>query len=179
MYGKIYALLLILVVACKTGPDKLPEPTMEATTHPDYNKFRPIHIAVLPAECVKGRMAPYVRESVYGGLFGKRYSPFALPIVDSHIDTAGQFSARDLAWDATLKVTVTNWKAVRKGIQVAADGKAELIHSTGTVLWELKFQNKVFESRDPKGGPGEIQGAANIGKMVVAEMPPKPPLDGP
>ncbi len=176
MYGKIYALLLILVVACKTGPEEMPEPTVQATTHPDYNKFRPIAIAVLPAECVKERMAQYVRASVYDWLPEKRYTPFALRIVDSHIDTAGQFSATDLDWDATLKVTVTNWKPVRNGVQVAADGKAELIHSTGTVLWELKFQNKVFESRDPKGGPGEIEGASNIGKMVVAEMPPKPPL---
>ena len=70
-----FLLVALLAAACQT-PRKVPEGRIDTATHPEYAKFRPVAIAVLPAKAPRTDLRIEIRKEVYRLLFEFRYSPF-------------------------------------------------------------------------------------------------------
>jgi hypothetical protein len=163
-----FAFVALLVVACQ-NPQKEPEGYAEIDKHVDYDKFRPVTIAILPVQAPNYQLRTEVRKEVYRLLPAKRYSPFKLETVDAHISSDGKWDPGSLDWDATLSVAIDRWKPVRGSNYFAADGTAQLTHKTGEVLWTCRFYRHNFEVEMND----HEEAAQDIAKFLVGSEPGK------
>ncbi|MHC4547805.1 MAG: hypothetical protein ACYTEZ_03425 [Planctomycetota bacterium] len=168
-------LVALLAAACQnTRKGDVPEGYAEIDKHVEYDQFRPVTIAVLPVKAPTLELRREVRKEVYRLLPAKKYSPFMLATVDSHMTKEGKFDPGSLDWDATLTVDIAKWKPVRGTSYWAADGKATLRHKTGEVLWSCKFFKHTFKVPVRAGGQQDHTPAAHeIARFLVGSEPGK------
>lgn len=167
-------LVALLAVACATAPLEEPKGQVTTQAHPEFAKWRPVAIAVLPVEAPAHQLRREVRDEVYEGLFHRRYSPFKLEVVDKHIGPEGDFEADDLAWDATLAVHITEWRPVRGTDKFAVTATATMTHKNGEVLWECQVDQKPFVV--DRGDYSEA--AKGLAVLLTSKscLPDRPPL---
>lgn len=166
------SIVALLAVACQT-PQKEPEGYAEIDKHVDYNKYRPVTIAVLPVDAPLSQLRTEVRKEVYRLLPAKRYTPFTLETVDSHMTSDGKWDPGSLDCDATLSVDISRWKPVRGTNYFAADGTAQLTHKTGEVLWTCRFYRHNVEVPMKTGQLDHGRAAHDIAKFLVGSEPGK------
>ena len=172
--------LALLLVACQSNR-KLPEGSARGEVSKDFQTIRPVAIVVLPVEAKNYDVKDMVRKTIYDGLFEKRYSPISLRKVDANLDSKGQFAAKDVDWDASLKIKVTRWRTVGAGGHWAADGSAHMIdRHTGEILWQLAFTDQVFRSPETDSESGQKVAARSLAKYLIhsgpKHLPDCPPL---
>jgi hypothetical protein len=177
-------LAALLLAACQSTKKETPASVVQVRPSPDYEKVRPVTIAVLPVKAPRADLQIIVRQEVYRLLPERRYSPFKLTEVDAHIDSNGKFAADDLDWDATLEIVFDEW-APSTGNYWAATGHAVMTHKTGEVLWACDFQDYAFLV-PPKTGTAEHGEAARQiayflvgGESGKSRLPDCPPPPGP
>lgn len=164
---------LLLVFACK-APEG-PKGSADLNTHPDYQKFRPVAIALLPVEGMRSELRGALREDIYQQLFRKSYSPLDLRVIDQRMKTTGRFEPTDIDWDAKMEVKVSDWRSVPGGGKFAATGTAKLTHhKSGEVLWHLSFTEWTFDltSKDT----AQVDAMEELARMIVDRLPERPPL---
>ena len=173
--------LALFVTAC-SAQRKLPQGSAQENTNPEYTELRPVAVVVLPVEAKSYEVMRTVRRTAYDDLFEKRYSPISIRKVDAHLDSNGNFDAQDVDWDASLKIKITRWRRVGGGSHYAADGSAHLIHRhSGEILWQLAFQDQIFESKQMQNESGQVHAARQLAKYIVLgteknpHLPPCPP----
>ncbi len=173
--------LAVFVTAC-SAQKTLPQGSAQENTNPEYTELRPVALVVLPVEAKSYEVKRTIRRTAYDDLFEKRYSPISLQKVDAHLDSGGNFDAQDVDWDASLKIKITRWRRVGGGSHYAADGSAHLIHRhSGEILWQLAFQDQIFESRQIQNESGQVYAARQLAKYIVLgtknnpHLPPCPP----
>jgi len=158
----------LLAAACQTTtPTDEPRGQAETAPHPEFDKFRPVTIAVLPVTAPTMGLRQGVRKEVYRLLPTKRYSPFKLETVDAHITTDGKFDPGSLDWDATLSVDIDKWRAVGGTQYFEADGSATLTHKTGEVLWTAKFSRYAFAVREHAGSRDYDSASQGIAAFLI------------
>jgi hypothetical protein len=86
-------LVALLAVACATAPTEEPKDQITTQAHPEFSKWRPVAIAVMPVEAPAHQLRKEVRQEIYDNLFARNYSPFKLQVVDQHIGSEGEFKA--------------------------------------------------------------------------------------
>jgi len=175
-------LVTILAAACQTTRT-VPEGHIDTRVHPEYAEFRPVTIAVLPVEAPDSVLRNGVRKEVYRTLPDRKYAPFRLDEVDARINSKGEFEGGSLDWDATLKIDISNWRAVPGTRYYAGTGKAELRHKTGEILWTCAFYDYAFPVESRPEGIDEEEVAKRISEIFVGtdvansrlpECPPPP-----
>jgi len=146
--------------------------------HPEFAKFRPTAIAVLPVEASNLELRKQLREDVYKGLFDKKYSAVKLASVDSHIDSNGQFDAGDLVVDATFVVNIDTWKPMSGSERYQARGVARMIHKSGELLWECSMPDRGFKVQNRAGETEVSMAISEIAQFFLERLPPAPPPPG-
>jgi hypothetical protein len=163
-------LLLLAIAACKHT--QLPVGSLVTEQHAEFERFRPVAIAVLAVEAPRGYVRDELRKACYDLLFERKYSPLALGVVDAHTDSDGNFQPRNLDWDATLLVSVKRWVPWSGGSHYVADGTARLVHRSGQVLWQLSFQDQAFLV--PHGDDAKERTVRSLAKLIVERIPERP-----
>lgn len=151
-------LAVLVAAACQSTKKEAPVSRVDVRPSPEYDKVRPVTIAVLPVKAPRVELTTGVRQEVYRLLPERRYSPFKLTEVDEHIDAQGHFEADNLDWDATFEVVIDRWTPVGGGDYWLASGHATMTHKTGEVLWACDFEDYAFPV-PAKAGTSD-QGAA-------------------
>jgi hypothetical protein len=177
----LVALLVLVVVGCESTKREVPESRVETRTSPDYEKVRPVTIAVLPVQAPRQDLKTTVRHEVYKILPERKYSPFKLTEVDAHVDAQGKFDGEGLDWDATLEIVFDKWVPT-SGNYWAASGHATMTHKTGEVLWTCDFQDYAFPVPSRNGVSDQEEAATDIAYFLVGsksgrlpDCPPPPP----
>ncbi|MDH3590784.1 MAG: hypothetical protein OER88_02840 [Planctomycetota bacterium] len=168
---------LIIVGACR-APQEVPEGRIDTKVHPEFDKFRPVAIAVTPSAAPNSALRVHVRREVYERLFDRRYSPFKLSVVDERVSSAGRFEPGNLAWDATLETEVSRWKPIRGTRYYAGDGRATLRHKTGEIIWSCAFTNYAFSVREEAGVKDTDASAEAIADLFIQRLPELPTAQG-
>lgn len=166
------SIVALLAVACQNA-QKEPEGYAEIDKHVDFDKFRPVTIAVLPVTAPGSQLKLEVRKEVYRLLPQKKYSPFTLETVDAHVSSDGKWDPGSLDWDATFSVAISRWKPVSGTNYFAADGTATLTHKTGEVLWTCRFYRHNFEVPMKTGQLDHARAAHDIARFLVGSEPGK------
>lgn len=171
-------MVAILAAACQS-PQKVPEGRIDTRTHPEYAKFRPVAVAVLPVDAPRTDLRLAVRKEVYRLLFEYRYSPFKLQTVDARMSSDGKWDPGGLDWDATFEVQVSRWKGVRGTDYFVGEGSATLRHKTGEILWSCRFSDYPFLVPEKAGQPDMEEAALRIAglffdKSRFPALPPPP-----
>jgi hypothetical protein len=177
------AIAALLVAACQSANKEAPESRVEVRPSPDYEKVRPVTIALLPVKAPRADIQINVRQEVYRLLSERKYSPFKLTEVDAHIDSQGRFDAETLDWDATFEIVFDEY-APSSGDYWAASGHAVMKHKTGEILWACDFENYAFLVPSRSGTIDHSVAAKEIayflvggetGKSRLPDCPPPPP----
>lgn len=173
----------LLAVGCQSAKKEVPESRVDTRKSPDYEQVRPVTIAVLPVKAPRADLQTTVRQEVYRLLPEKRYSPFKLAEVDSHLDGQGKFVADSLDWDATLEIVFDRYEPSR-GNYWTASGHAVMTHKTGEVLWACDFEDYAFLVPTKTGTLEHGEAAREMayflvggeaGKSRLPDCPPPPP----
>ena len=176
-------LLALAAFGCQSTKKEPPVSRVDVRPSPEYDKVRPVTIAVLPVKAPRVDLRTNMRQEVYRLLPERRYSPFKLSEVDAHIDSQGQFSAETLDWDATFEIVVDEWNP-SSGDYWTATGHAVMKHKTGEVLWACDFEDYAFLVPNASGTLDHMEAAKDIayflvggesGKSRLPDCPPPPP----
>lgn len=151
---------------------------MIVNQHPEFAKFRPTAIAVLPVEASNLKLRQQLREDVYRGLFDKKYSAIKLQAVDARIDSTGKFDPGDLVVDATFVVNIQTWKPMSGSERYQAKGVARMIHKSGELLWECSMPDRAFKVQTRAGDTEVSMAITEIAKFFLDRLPPAPPPPG-
>lgn len=171
----IPTLLCCLGAACQST--KVPEGRVRMEPHPDYAKFRPVAIALLPVETPRSDLRDPLRKAAYEELLARRYSPLALAVVDRRVRETGRFDPADIDWDAQLEIRVSGWERVGGGTHVAASATARMVHKSGETLCEVTVERQPFALVTPADGSDPQQAVAReLGALIVRRLPDRPPL---
>ncbi len=170
----VVLLALVILGACKSTQE-VPEGRIDTKEHPEFDKFRPVALAVTPVAASSSSMRATLRRAVYERLFAKRYSPFKLSVVDARVSTDGRFDPAGLEWDATLEVSLTRWKSVRGTSYFAGDGVATMRHKTGEILWSCGFTDYAFLVSERAGLQDFDAAAEAIADLLIQRLPELPP----
>jgi hypothetical protein len=158
--------IAVAALAACAAPSKLPEPTSHVDRSADFEEIRPVSIVVLPVQADKYEVKHTVRQEMYDGLFEKNYSPISLQKIDSNLNSAGEFSASDVDWDAKLIVRVSKWEVVGNGTRISADGSVRLLHrETDEILWQLAFQDQLLDA--DASGKRDEKAAGSLVKYIL------------
>ncbi len=171
-----FALVLLLVAACKSANQQVPEGRIDTKVHPDFDRFRPVQVAVLPVDAPTFTLRQDVRRNTYDLLVGRKYSPFKLQAIDARMTSDGKFEPGGLDWDASLAVNMTRWKPVKGTRYWVGDGVASLTHKTGEVIWSCAFDNYAFSVKSEAGQVDESESAAQIAALLLKRLPLCPQL---
>ncbi len=168
--------VVLVLAACKSTPDELPEGLVITNTHPEFDKFRPTAVAVLPVEAPNREVREQLREEMYRGILDKKYSGIKLQSVDAHLDSNGKFDPGDLVYDATLTVNIDTWKP-RSGYagQYVAKGVARMTHKSGELLWECSMPDRAFKVESRAGATEVSMAISEVAKFFLQRLPPAPP----
>ncbi|MGH7162958.1 MAG: hypothetical protein ACREID_05700 [Planctomycetota bacterium] len=168
------ALALLLLPACK-APPKASQGSVTVDMDPQYEKFRPVAVVVMPADAPKSGIRKPLREEVYRRLFAKRYSPLNLIVVDNQLKGGGSWNPQDIEWDARLELDVKGWRPVEGGSRVAATGAARMVYRTGEKIWQVSFEDYPFDCEEAGGGDRDAIAAVHLAKLIVDRLPERPP----
>ena len=172
-------MVALLAAACTNSDNgDLPQGGYDTWTHDEYDQFRPVAIAVLRVKAPDFGLRMKVRRHLYDGILGRNYSPIKPQTVDASME-GESFKPHDVDWDATLKVQITKWKALRGSPNhFSADAIGRLTHKSGELLWKCSFYDIPFTVR-VHAGQTDFSGAARaIAGYFVKRLPPRPPLSG-
>jgi hypothetical protein len=173
----------LLAAACQSVPTEVPESRVDVRKSEEYEKVRPVTIAVLPVKAPRADLRMGVRQEVYELLPERMYSPFKLRQVDERMDRNGRFAADDLDWDATLEIVIDRWTPVSGTNRWAGTGHAVMTHRTGEVLWACDFQDYAFTIPSAGGATDYEQMSEEVahflvggetGKSRLPDCPPPP-----
>ena len=171
--------VVLVLAACKSTPDELPEGLVITNTHPEFDKFRPTVIAVLPVEASSLKLREQLREEMYRGIFEKKYSAIKLQSVDARLDSSGNFDPGDLVFDATLTVTMETWQPMAgTAAQYQAKGIARMTHKSGELLWECSMPDRAFKVENRAADTEVNMAISEIAKFFLQRLPPSPPPPG-
>jgi len=170
---KIIWVVVCAAAACQSTAKRSPEGFIDTNVHPDYGAIRPVVVAVLPDEGSNARPEG-IRQTTYNWLFHKRYSPLALSAVDARTSTTGEFDARDLDWDAKLRIRVDSYAPLAGTNLAAANANATLVHRTGETLWECSLRDYPLPSDEEDNA-----GTEELVKTFLSRLPDCPPLRAP
>jgi len=176
-------LVALVAAACQHTKKEPTESRIDVRLSPDYEKVRPVTIALLPLKAPRVDIQTNVRQEVYRLLPERRYSPFKLSEVDSHIGADGKFAADDLDWDATLEIVFDEY-APSSGNYWITTGRAVMMHRTGEELWACHFEDYkiLVPSRTGTAEHGEAARemayflvGGESGESRLPDCPPPPP----
>ncbi len=175
---KRFAFLALLAAACATphNQGEVTKNRADYRTHPEYDDFRPIAIAVMPVKTTVFATQMDTRADLYEGLFKRKYSPFKLDVVDAHTDSKGKFEGHDLAWDATLEVRITRLRPGRAANTHDCDAEAALRYRTGEELWTCKLSDYVVAVPFTNGELDFRPACREIAEAFLSRLPPRPPV---
>ena len=172
-------LLLLVCAACKTTPVNHPDEEFTTVKHEEFDRFRPVAIAVLKSKARVVDLRDRSRKELYSQLIDQRkYSSIRLDVVDTHTDTAGKFSAgSDLDVDATMRLTVTEWKRLKGMHAMRCDAVLVMTHDTGVELYRatLKYGKIALKEQADYKVDYEAASKLLIAKMI-SQLPERPPL---
>ena len=172
---RILPLLVLAVGACKSMPEKLPKEQLTAVVHKEFDRFRPVTLAVLKVDAPAKAMRTWARKDLYGQLLEQRsYSPIALLVVDARTSTKGKFEpGSDLDCDATTKLAVTKWMKLRGHSAYRFDATLVMVHRTGVELYRCELKDGVINA---DADIDYIDVSNQIVTKMIAELPKRPPL---
>ncbi|MHC4958831.1 MAG: hypothetical protein ACYTGN_10700 [Planctomycetota bacterium] len=160
----------LLFCACQATTKELPEGQVEYHSHPEFASIDPTAIAVLKVDAPDKDVAEQVRRILYDGLFSKNYSCLKLKSVDDNTSN-GEVDGRALAYDATLKVTVTKWEQVEGGAYYLTSGRATMVHRQGQELWSYTFTDDNFQGEVAAGSADDLDAMRNLARRILTQVP--------
>jgi hypothetical protein len=172
-------LLLLVCAACKTTPVNHPDEEFTWVKHDEFDRFRPVALAVLKSKARVVELRDQSRKEPYSQLIDQRkYSSIRLDVIDVHTDSAGKFSAgSDLDVDATLRLTVTEWKRLKGMHAMRCDAVLIMTHQTGVELYRATLKYGQIPVKDKADYKVDYDAVSKllIAKMI-SQLPERPPL---
>jgi len=171
-------LFVLLAPACKTVPEKDPENLITVAVDEEFNRFRPVALAVLKVEAPAYQMRERVRSAAARQLIDRRkYSPIRLDVIDARTDQDGNFKpGSDLEVDATVQIKVLRWVAMRTKSMYRCDADIVITHSSGVELYRCTMRDGGIPVTDSADATSDFRNCSNlIVTKLIEKLPECPP----
>jgi len=174
----LLSLLLLLAPACKSVPEKDPENVITEATDEEFNRFRPVAIAVLKVEAPAHQMRLQLRNLASRQLLDRRkYSPIKFEAIDKRTNANGDFEpGSDLEVDATVAIKVTRWVPMRSKSVYRCDAELVMTHSSGVELYRCTARDAGIDVTDAQDATSDFRNCSNrIVALLIDKLPECPP----